>query len=377
MKIKKILATVLATTMVAGSLATSVVYADSIPIVTIGADLTDEQRDLIFNFFGVKESNVEVIEVNNTQEREYLEGLIPDEVIGTRTLSCSYMMPTTSGGIMVKTANLNWVSDGMLANALLTSGIENCQVLATAPFEVSGTGALTGVMIAYEKSSGEELDEDKKELATEELIITGQIIDEVVSDSTETDSSEDDNTEETSITEEQILTLMNDIKAEVINGSLTEDKVKEIVDKNLEEYKIAVTEDVYNKLVAYLTSLSKVDYASSIKKNLTDLSDRITGGFDINVNLNIDFKTDRGSLNQFWTNVFNWLKYIFGGFADDISTAAGSIFDTVDTNIIQYDDAVEESESSEENTSEELENSEDEESESSEENVSEEGAENE
>jgi uncharacterized protein YpuA (DUF1002 family) len=173
---------------------------------------------------------------------------------------------------------------------------------------------------------------------------------------------------------------MNDIKAEVINGSLTEDKVKEIVDKNLEEYKIAVTEDVYNKLVTYLTSLSKVDYTSSIKKNLTDLSDRITGGFDINVNLNIDFKTDRGSLNQFWTNVFNWLKYIFGGFADDISTAAGSIFDTVDTNIIQYDDVVEESESSEENTSEELENSEediDEESENSEENVSEEGPENE
>lgn len=331
---KRILA-VLMTSMIVGScIPSTVAYADSVPIVTIGHDLDEEQKNLIFKFFGVAENGVDVIEVNNEQERQYLEGLIPDEVIGTRTLSCSYILPTTSGGIVVKTANLNWVSDGMLANALLTSGVENCQVLATAPFEVSGTGALTGVMLAYEKSSGEELDETKKSLATEELVITGEIVDEIKAE--ESDVSEED-----SITEEQILALLNDIKSEVINGKLTEERVKEILDENLQEYKIALTEEMYNKLVAYLTKLSEVDYKESIKSNLSELTDRIKGGFNINIGIDIEFKTDKNALEQFWTNIFNWLRYLFGGIKTDAMESI-NIFDKVNTDVIEYDTPVEE-----------------------------------
>lgn len=323
------------TSMIVGScIPSTVAYADSVPIVTIGHDLDEEQKNLIFKFFGVAENGVDVIEVNNEQERQYLEGLIPDEVIGTRTLSCSYILPTTSGGIVVKTANLNWVSDGMLANALLTSGVENCQVLATAPFEVSGTGALTGVMLAYEKSSGEELDETKKSLATEELVITGEIVDEIKAE--ESDVSEED-----SITEEQILALLNDIKSEVINGKLTEERVKEILDENLQEYKIALTEEMYNKLVAYLTKLSEVDYKESIKSNLSELTDRIKGGFNINIGIDIEFKTDKNALEQFWTNIFNWLRYLFGGIKTDAMESI-NIFDKVNTDVIEYDTPVEE-----------------------------------
>ena len=334
---KRVLA-VLMTSMLAGScIPSTVVYADSVPIVTIGHDLDEEQKNLIFKFFGVNENGVDVIEVNNEQERQYLEGLIPDEVIGTRTLSCSYILPTTSGGIVVKTANLNWVSDGMLANALLTSGVENCQVLATAPFEVSGTGALTGVMLAYEKSSGEELDETKKSLATEELVITGEIVDEIKAE----ESDNPDNPEENNITEEQILALLNDIKSEVINGKLTEERVKEILDENLQEYKIALTEEMYNKLVAYLTKLSEVDYKESIRSNLSELTDRIKGGFNINIGIDIEFKTDKNALEQFWTNIFNWLKYLFGDIKTDAMESI-NIFDKVNTDVIEYDTPVEE-----------------------------------
>lgn len=334
MKKKKRVLAMLMASMIAGSCVPSTVaYADSVPIVTIGHDLDEEQKNLIFRFFGVAENGVDVIEVNNEQERQYLEGLIPDEVIGTRTLSCSYILPTTSGGIVVKTANLNWVSDGMLANALLTSGVENCQVLATAPFEVSGTGALTGVMLAYEKSSGEELDETKKSLATEELVITGEIVDEIKAEGS-------DNPNEKNITEEQILSLLNDIKAEVINGKLTEEKVKEILDENLQEYKVALTEDMYDKLVTYLTKLSEVDYKASIKNNLSELTDRIKGGFNINIGIDIEFKTDKNALEQFWANVFNWLKYLFGGIKADAMESI-NIFDKVDTDVIEYDTPVE------------------------------------
>ena len=67
----------------------------------------------------------------------------------------------------------------MIASTLTTSGVENCNVVAASPIEVSGTGALTGIMMAYETASGETLNEDQKATATEELITTGELADAV------------------------------------------------------------------------------------------------------------------------------------------------------------------------------------------------------
>ena len=66
-------------------------------------------------------SSVDVIYVNNTDERNLLSSFIPLEVIGTRTLSCAYVNPTTSGGIQVKTANLwgSWSSGDTKASFTL------------------------------------------------------------------------------------------------------------------------------------------------------------------------------------------------------------------------------------------------------------------
>lgn len=359
-KMKKVLASALAFGLITSSVGTINVYADAMPIVTIGADLSQEQKDKVMSFFGVESNEVQVIEINNTMERQYLEGLVPDSVIGTRTISCSYTMPTTSGGIVVKTANLNWVSDGMLANALLTSGIENCQVLATAPFEVSGTGALTGVFKAYETSSESELDEDKKQLATEELIVTGDLVSEIV------DKTEEDNETIQSITEAELLALLNDIKSEVINGDLTTEDVKAIVDKHLETYKDAITEETYNQLIEYLTSLSQADYSEKIKDGLNTLSETIKEGFDIEGTfdaLGVDFDASEGGLKQFFINIINWFKELFGILdeTDEQGEAdSGSIFSNVNTDEIQYDDGVGDkvTEQSEDNTVENNEESE-------------------
>ncbi|WP_337809629.1 DUF1002 domain-containing protein [Prevotella pectinovora] len=152
-------------------------FADSGRIVTIGADLTDSQKATVLDFFGLSESdleNMQVITVNNQDERAYLEGTVSDAVIGTQTLSCSYIEPTTSGGINVETANLTYVTKNTLYNALQTAGIENCNLVVTAPYKVSGTGALTGIFKAYE-ANGKTLDDDKKEAATQEMVDTAKL----------------------------------------------------------------------------------------------------------------------------------------------------------------------------------------------------------
>lgn len=326
----------------------SIVSADAIPVVTVGADLSEEQRNKIFEFFGVNPSETMIIEINNAQERQYLEGLISDDIIGTRTISCSYIMPTSAGGLVVKTANLTYVDENMIANALLTAGVENCQVLATAPFKVSGTGALTGILCSYEKSSGETLDEEKKAAATEELIITGEIIDEVISNTEEKDSPQDNKKDEENLTEEYIFKFLNELKTEALNGNLNEDTAKELLDKNLDEYKIELTEQTYNKLLEYIKSFSKLDYKGKFEEKLSSLTDRISEGFNINfnpqINININIDESLNAFEKFWETLKNWLKYIFNSGemnininTDGIKDKVSNIFDNVNTDIIGYD----------------------------------------
>ena len=158
------------------------VMADASKVVTLGADLTDEQKNTMMKYFKADASQVQIITVNNQDERNYLGKYISSEQIGTRTLSCAYVKPTQSGGIKVRTANLNYVTCNMLANALSTAGISNCEAVAACPYEVSGTGALTGVMMAYESASGKQLDSTKKDLATKEVVVTGDVAKQVGGD---------------------------------------------------------------------------------------------------------------------------------------------------------------------------------------------------
>src|SRR5699024_2500750 len=73
--------------------------------------------------------------------------------------------------------NINYITEQMYGNALSTAGVKDAKIYITAPFEVSGTGALTGIMQAYEVTSGETIDEDKKEVANEEMVITSELSD--------------------------------------------------------------------------------------------------------------------------------------------------------------------------------------------------------
>ena len=152
-------------------------FADSSTIVTLGTGLTQDQRAQVLEFFGLTEddlSTMKVVNVDISDERRHLEGTLPDSVIGDKTMSCSYIQPTSSGGINVETANLTYVTKNALYNALQTAGVENANLVVTAPYKVSGTGALTGVFMAYE-ADGKQLDDAKESAATQELVDTAAL----------------------------------------------------------------------------------------------------------------------------------------------------------------------------------------------------------
>ena len=179
------------------------VFADGARVVTLGANLSSEQKATMLKYFGVNENEVVLLEVNNQEERKYLEGVASEAQIGTKTFSCAYVEPTKAGsGINVKTANLTWLTSSMVASTLSTAGLTDADVVVASVFPVSGTGALTGIMKAFEDATGKPLDEDKKELASEELIITGDI-------------GED-------IGQDKAAGIVNDIKTEIIKNNTSD-----------------------------------------------------------------------------------------------------------------------------------------------------------
>lgn len=117
----------------------------------------------MLKYFGVNKDEVVILEVNNQEERKYLQGVATEAQLGKKTYSCAYVEPTKSGsGINVKTANITWATPAMVATTLSTAGLTDADVVIAANFPVSGTGALTGIMKAFEDATGKPLEEDKK-----------------------------------------------------------------------------------------------------------------------------------------------------------------------------------------------------------------------
>lgn len=266
-----------------------VVRADSSKVVTLGANLTDSQKNSMYEYFGTSSDKAEVIEVTNADERKYLEGVAPDEQIGTRTYSCSYVEPTTSGGIQVKVSNLTYVTSSMISSTLLTSGVENCNVVAASPIEVSGTGALTGIMMAYEKATGTTLNDDQKAAATDELVTTGDLANDIGQDKAES--------------------VMNDVKKDVIEGGLTDaDDIQNAVENAAKDNNVTLTQEQIDKISDLMKNISQYDYDVKALKNTLDNIDGKSGGF--------------------FSNLWSSIKGIFGG---DDSSDGGIINGTDDS----------------------------------------------
>ncbi len=237
--------------------------ADAVKVVTLGADLTEDQKNTMMRYFQVDANQVQILTITNQDERDHLSAYVPLEQIGTRTVSCAYVKPTSSGGIKVRTANLNWVTCNMIATTLSTSGVSNCEVVAACPFEVSGTGALTGILMAYETASGEQLDETKKEIATEELVVTGNLAQDV---------GQDDATY-----------IVNEAKKQVVQNNIQNaDEIYNVVVNIAEQNNMQVDSAQLDKIVSLLEQIAQQNYNyDDMKETLENVEENVSGEAEI------------------------------------------------------------------------------------------------
>ena len=296
MKFKqKVSSLLVAVTIVAGSIVPA--FADGTNVVTIGVNNTAEQRQKILNYFGVKENEVQILEVNNKEEREYLGGIATEAQLGTKTYSCAYVQPTNNGGINVKTANITWVTSSMVASTLSTAGMTNANCVIAAVFPVSGTGALTGVMKAFEDASGEKLDEEKKELASEELITTGDLGDDIGQD--------------------KATGVINDIKTEIIkNGTSDTTQIAETINNVTNNYNVTLTDAQVKQITDLMEKIAAQNYDyNSMKQTLNNVSDVVKDNLQ-EAGETVGNSGILDAIGNFFSSIGDWFSNLFAGNKD-------------------------------------------------------------
>lgn len=226
-------------------------------VVSLGEDLNSNQKQEMMNKFNAdKESRV--VSVSNSEERKYLGKYVSEDLIGTRAISCSYVEELDDGsGIQVEVSNVTWVTPEMIKNALATAGIKNAKVKVSAPFKVSGTAALTGVIKAFEKATGEKINENEKQVANEEIAKTGQLGQE--------------------IGKENASELIKEVKENIIANNIKDPQViRETIEKVAVDMNITLNEDQFNKIIELMKNIGSLNLdVDSIKSQIGDISNKI------------------------------------------------------------------------------------------------------
>ena len=304
--ISKILVFIIALTTLSVCQNSTIAKADSFKVVTLGNDLTDEQKSEMLKYFNVTENDANILTITSEEEYKALGDVATPAQLGTRAISCSYVEPTSDGGLDIKSNNLTWVTVGMIRNALITAGITDAKVVVSAPFKVSGTAALTGVLKGFENSSsGQKIDEDKKEAANEEIVVTGDLGE--------------------TIGQDDAANLMNDIKTEVIKKNPDSEKqLDKIIDKSVDKYEYDLSDEDKEKIKSVMTKINDLDIEyKSIKDQLNEVQDSLKDKISAE-----EVKGFFGTIGSFFSKIWHWFIGLFS--SDDSSDSKET--DTPETN---------------------------------------------
>lgn len=236
--------------------------------VVIGANLTDDQINTVYSQFGLTRGSVTELTVTNAEERDYLEGLVSEDIIGHNSISCVYIRTLPSGsGLTVSTNNITWCSQDMYKAALMTAGIYDAEVKVGAPFGVSGTAALTGIYKAYESITGVQLQQQNKTAATDELVITAELADQI------------EDVDAVAIVSELKLILDE-------TQNMTDEELKAQIVQIASQYGYTLSDTILNQLVSLCRTLegldttqltAKVEQFKSTLSNVAQYAQKVQG----------------------------------------------------------------------------------------------------
>lgn len=270
------------------------------PYIAFGQNLKSNEKATVLAGFGITEAdlaNYKTVEVTNQEEHDYLGDYIASNVIGTRALSSVMVVKTESGtGIHVTTQNINYCTSGMYCNALLTAGLQDADVKVVAPFTISGTSALVGAMKAYSAMTGQDISEDTRDAATDELVTTAEIA-ESVGDS------------------EKVEQLVAAVKQEIFSdGQTSRDDIVNTIEECSQKLDVSLTQAQKDQLTDLMVKISKQDIdVDALKEQAKDLYQKLKdSGFDFkNVDTDAIAKEAGGIFGKIFKAISDFFKKLF------------------------------------------------------------------
>lgn len=259
------------------------------PYLALGADLSAEEQMKVLSLLGLEHIDLEeydIVTVSNADEHEYLGSYLDASVIGTRALSSVLVVGKEAGnGIRVTTKNISYCTEGMYRNALLTAGLEDADITVAGPFSISGTAALVGAIKAYETMTGVEVEEENLDAANNELVLTGEIVEELG----DAEKAED---------------LMALVKEAVAENHLTgTEEIRQVIQQACGELEIELSDDNQKKMAALMQKIEGLDLdVSKWKDQAKDLYDRLDS---------LEFQIDKESVGNFFTRIIDAIVRFF------------------------------------------------------------------
>ena len=263
--------------------------------ISLGADLTSDEKAKVLALFGVDEKDLDsykVVYVTNQEEHQYLDSYISSSQIGNQAWSSVLITEGKKGsGINVTTKNVIYCTTGMYANALATAGVEDVNVVVAGPFNVSGTAALVGALKAYSEMTGETVDEDVVDAAVDEMVTTGSL-----EDGTDADN-------------EKVEGMVAYLKEQIANSDNKDKDLDQIINDAANKFEITLNEDQFNQLKSLLEKLGGLHLdLGSLKSQAQAAYDTLKDmGFDIS-KFHIDTEEARGLLQQIIETIKGWFN---------------------------------------------------------------------
>lgn len=294
---KKLLAMVLVLTMTLGLGVTANAASDDKPILALGADLSTDQRAAVLGLLGVDESdlaNYDVISITNAEEHQYLDAYLSSSVIGTHALSSVLIRPAEeSAGLNVTTYNISYCTIDMYTNALLTAGLQDANVFVAAPSNISGTSALIGAVKGYADMTGTKVDEQALETAVNELVVTGDLGDQLGDSETASD-------------------MVAYIKQQILENNVKDDAdIEKIIRDAMDKFNIKLTDDQVQQLIGLMNKISKLDIdVDALSKQATEIYNKLKGmGLDLD---KIDTKQVGNFITRFFDKIMSLVNQFIG-----------------------------------------------------------------
>ena len=233
---------------------------DDKPYLALGADLSDDQKNIVLSLMGIDPANLanyNVTYVTNAQEHQYLDSYVDSSKIGSKSWSSVVIVKRKKGnGLNISTNNITYCTVGMYKNALTPAGITDADIIVAGPKPISGTAALVGIFEAYEAMTGEAVQDNVVDAALNELVVTGEL--------------------EASIqglTDQEVEEFIAYIKSLIAEKGLTDEKsINEAIDEACDKYGVTLSDDERQKIVDLLLKITSlgidlsglVDYAASL-----------------------------------------------------------------------------------------------------------------